>query len=400
VIAPLRIGRTEDFTPVYIKANDRNRHVFVDGSTGGGKTNILKSFWYQDCLLPVGKILIDPSNSFAREAYSMSKNAVYSSLTSPIGINPLMLPYDANDICDILIESINQVIELLTENVLLTVRMRSILRDAIVFCVRNNRKRLDLVVDYLNSMKVNHETRQSLIDRINLFIQDERMHQMLCELPPIDWNDVITNKRTFIMDCHGMNEDKMIFIGTLITQQIKTYFRYTKKDKHQPLVLYIDECHNFVNQNTFSVLREGRKYNISAILATTDFSGLNDKLVHTILSNVGTLITFRCGYREAVQLYREFRQLKLEDIQFAEKHYCAYRTPDAEGIAKTNLAPYVKKKEIVNNCKPMKTKLTFKWFELKPCRQPEDSEPSQTVSANTQGQGVEIPLSLRTDSYQ
>jgi hypothetical protein len=343
VIAPLKIGRNEDYTPVYIKAEHRNKHIFLDASTGGGKTNLLKSFWYQDCLMPVAKVLIDPSGSFAQEAYAMAKrNVVYCSLESPVGINPLMLPYDANDITDIIIESINQVIKLLTDNVLLTVRMRSLLREAIVFCVRNNRKRLDLVVDYIDSLKVHHETRQSIIDRINLFIQDDRLFQMICELPPIDWEDIISNKRAFIMDCQVMNEDKMIFVGTLITQQIKTYFRYTRKEKYQPLILYVDECHNFVNPNTFSVLREGRKYNISAILATTDFAGMDNKLVHTILSNCGTLITFKCGYREAKEICNEFRELNIEDIQFVDKYFCAYRTPDGEGIAKTNLAPFVK----------------------------------------------------------
>jgi len=381
--------------PVTIKPDHRYRHAFVVGATGSGKTNLLKWFWFQDCLIPTAKILIDPSGSFAREAYSMAKNAIYCSLSNPIGINPLMLPYDPNDICDIIIESINQVIKLLTDNVLLTVRMRSILREAVVWCVRNNRRRLDLVAENINALKIHNETRQSIIDRINMFIQDDRLFQILCELPPVDWDDLIENKRTFIIDCHGMNDDKMIFVGTLITQQIKTYFRYTQKDEYKPLVFYADECHNFVNPNTFTILREARKYKISAILATTDFAGLDDKLVHTILSNCGTLISFRCGFREAVQIAREFKNLR--DIQFLEKHYAAVKTPDFEGSVKTQLSPFVKKKPITIQKRMERREFGFKWFALEKSYQPnDDSDHHGQVFADAQEQGAKTSLSKQT----
>jgi hypothetical protein len=151
MIPPLRIGRKQDFTTAFIKPDHQNRHVFVAGSTGGGKSNLIKSFWYQHCLIPVAKIMIEPSGSCGLEAYSMAKNSLYCSINNPVGINPMMLQCDANDIADIVIDAINQVITVLTENVLLTSRMRSVLREAIVWCVNNNRRRLDQVVDYLKS---------------------------------------------------------------------------------------------------------------------------------------------------------------------------------------------------------------------------------------------------------
>jgi len=365
MIAPLNIGRKADFTQAVVKPEHRYRHFFLIGSTGVGKSTILKWFWFHDCLMPVAKILIDPSGGFSKEAYSMSKDAIYCSLQNPVGLNPLMLPYDPNDICDIVIESVNQCIRLLTDNVVLTVRMRSILRETIIYCIKNNRRRLDQVVDRLRVAKEHHETRQSLIDRIQMFIQDERMHKIFCEMPVVDLEELITNKRTLIVDTFGMNEDKMIFTGMLVTQMVKNYFRYTRRDKYEPLILYIDEAHNFVNQNTFNLLREGRKFSISAVMASTDFAGIDDKLTHTILSNVGTIVCFKCGFREATQVSREFKTLKAEDLQFLDKYMVAYKTPDDEGIAKTRPAPVVKLKPIVSICKPMSDRLTMKWFPLR-----------------------------------
>jgi hypothetical protein len=398
LIAPLRIGRKEDFTTAFIKPDHQPRQTAIIGGTGGGKTNMMMIFWYCHCLIRMAKILIDPSGSFARDAYSMSKNAIYCSIDNPVGINPLMLPYDPNDIVDIVIEAINQVITVLTENVVLTSRMRSVLREAIVWCVKNNRRRFDQVVEHLRVMKEHHESRQGVIDRLLMFIQDERMNRILCEMPSIDIGSLIEKKQSLIVDCHGMNEDKMVFVGTLLTLMVKTYFRFTRKEKYDPLALYIDECHNFVNQNTFTLLREGRKYSIISILATTDFAGMSEKLVHTILSNCGTLIAFRCGFREAVPISKEFRNLTLEDVQFLEKYHCAYRTPDDEGIAKTSLAPFVKEKPILT-AKVVKKEFGLKWFKLKPCRSKDDSEHQECVSAEVYGQETKIPLSYKTDSY-
>ena len=222
--------------------------------------------------------------------------------------------------------------------------MRSILREAIVWCVNNNRRRLDSVVDYLKNQAQGHgETRQGLIDRINMFIQDKRMNEILCELPSISWEDIIENKRTFILDCHGMSEDKMIFLGTLVTHGIKSYLRYSRKTEYQPLAIYVDECHLFINPNYFTILKEGRKYHVSAILATQDFANMPKQLTATILSNVGTLLSFRVGSVEASLLSREFPSLQTKDLQLLPKFHCAFRLFKGEGVCVTLAPPFIKK---------------------------------------------------------
>jgi hypothetical protein len=251
-----------------------------------------------------------------------------------------------------------------------------------------------LVIDRLAVMKEHHETRQSVIDRLQMFVQDSRLRRILCEAPPIDIETIVDKKLTFILDCHGINEDKFIFCGNLVTQMIKNYFRYNRKDKYEPLVFYADECHNFVNANTFNLLREGRKYSISAVMATTDFAGMGDRLVHTICSNVGTIVAFRCGFREAVQVSKEFKTLSLEDIQFLSKYHAAVKTPEVESIVKTQQAPPVKKVRIPKKEEKPKQTLGLKWFTLKKsCHSKDDFDHQGEVFAETQSKGVEIPLS-------
>jgi len=363
MISNLKIGNSPNYTPIKISEGERYKHIFIAGMPGAGKTALLSNFWKQDCILKTAKVLIDPSGFFAQDAYSMS-GGMYCSIDNPVGINPMMEDYAPDDIADNIIEAINQVVELSTENVSLTVRMRSILRDAIVWCVNNGRRRLDSVADYLKNQAQGHgETRQGLIDRINLFIQDKRMNAILCEAPPINWEDIIENKRTFILDCHGMSEDKMIFLGTLVTHGIKSYLRYSRKTEHKPLALYVDECHLFINPNYFTILKEGRKYKVSAIMATQDFANIPKQLTATILSNVGTLIAFKVGNAEASALSKEFIFVNATDLQCVPKYHCLFRTPSIFGIAKTQVSPFIiKKTPQVAELK--REKLELKWFTL------------------------------------
>lgn len=222
--------------------------------------------------------------------------------------------------------------------------MLSVLREETVWCLQNGRKRLDSLVDALkNHSRAHAETRQSLVDRLNMFIQDKRLFQILCEAPPIDWEDIIENKKTFILDCHGMSEPKMMFVGTLVTHGIKSYLRYSKKTDFKPLVLYIDEAQLFINPNYSTILREGRKYRVSAIIGTQSFAAMPKNLTDTVLATVGTLISFKTGFMDASLLSREFPSLQTKDLQSLPKFHCAFRTVYGEGIAKTAMPPFVKK---------------------------------------------------------
>jgi hypothetical protein len=221
------------------------------------------------------------------------------------------------------------------------------------------------VVDYLeNNMQGHGETRQGIIDRLNLFIQDTRMNRILCEANPISWKDIIDNHRTLILDCRGMSEDKMIFIGTIVTHGLKSYLRYGKADEFKPVALYVDECHLFLNENYFTILKEGRKYKVAAILATQDFASVPPKLTDTILSNVANLISFRVGFKEANLLSREFPTFQTKDVQNLQKFHCAFRTLKEEGIAKTLPPPFVKIKSIRRAEAEPDIDFRPVWFEL------------------------------------
>lgn len=345
LIVDLKIGRKDDYMPAKISYKDLNRHVFVAGTTGAGKTALILNWYKQQSLFKTSKILIDPSGSLSKDAFSIS-GGYYCSVDHPIGLNPLAAPYEPFDVADIIIEAITQVIKVTNpDNIQLTAKMNGALREAVPACITRGRKTLIELRDYIKNMRIPAETKDGIVDRLQVFIQDPRFRRMLCEAEPLDFAKLIEKKESFILDCSGMSEEKMVFLGTIVTQMIKSYLRFSRKDEYKPVVMFVDECHNFINENFFAILKEGRKYNICTILATQDFALMNQKLKHVILSNVGSLVSFKVGSREALDIAREFVTVTPDDLLSLEKFRCAYKSKE-EGFCKTYPPPLVKRREI------------------------------------------------------
>lgn len=336
----LKIGLNPDLVPVYIESQDRLKGTVMVGGPGTGKSKYTLYGWQQDVRFGTSRILIDPSSFLAREAFAISHGqALYCSQDTPISLNIMAQPYHENQIVDTVCEAINQVIELSTSNQSLTARMRTILQEAILYNLRRNRKSLINVRDHIAQGKQDVTT-EGILARLNFLLGDARVNQILCGNNPIEWGAFIKSGQAFILDCFGMSHERMLFVGNIVTQGIKNYFRYQRPKTYAPLALYIDEAHNFVNPNLFDILKEGRKYKLASFLATQDFALIGEKLARVML-NVGNLLAFRVGYKEATLMAREMN-LPVEALQFLPKYYLAYKTLDRVGIVKAPRPPYVK----------------------------------------------------------
>ncbi len=358
----IKIGLTSDFRPVYWK--ERYTHLLVLGKSGTGKSSFISHCWESDELWKHAKVLVEPSGFLTQDCYSISKGrARYCSLDSPVSLNPMFLPYPPDTVSDIVAECINQVIRICTPNERLTAKMRVILDEELKDCLEHNRKSLLYVRDRLERRTGDTETRSGILARLNFLLSDKRMEPLICGRDSVRWGEVIQKRESFILDCFGMSAEKMIFTGNVISQGIKNYFRYERPSVYRPMSLYIDECHNFASTSFLQeILREARKFKISCVLSTQHFAGMDDTMVRTLL-NVGSIVAFRLGAREAHMVAREM-DISPEELQFLEKYHLAYLTAGAKGLAKAPRPPLVRK------IAPMKVEPPRKaqrgWFPLEP----------------------------------
>jgi type IV secretory pathway TraG/TraD family ATPase VirD4 len=78
--------------------------------------------------------------------------------------------------------------------------------------------------------------------------------------------------------------------------------------------LFVDEFQNFVPENFSLILSEARKYGLCLTLAHQYLGQLDEKLREAILGNVGTIICFKVGVKDAEVLAKEFYP------EFKKKH--------------------------------------------------------------------------------
>lgn len=381
MIQRLKMGNNP--LPVYVKDKDRFKHLFCIGKTGTGKSQFILNCWQNDSIIKVAKILIDPSGFLSRDAYSvMKEKARYCSLRTPISLNPMVAPYRPNQIADIISEAVNQMVKLTTPNEKLSVKMLEILNDAIVYCLAHGQTTLENVKANIMARPGNAETRDGIIARLNLLLQDEDFKQIICGPDSFEINRLVERQESFILDCSGMGTSKKIFVGTLLTNLVKSYFLYSRPKKYLPFVLYVDEAHNFISEDFSLILKEARKYQVSAFLATTDFSVIARSLIHTILSNAGTLIALRAGFIEASMIAREFTTIATSDIQNLEKYHAAIKTSDVETIVKLPRPLFVRQIPIPARRKAKKLTFGIKWFDLPPYSFQLDYDPDGRVAGD------------------
>ena len=70
--------------------------------------------------------------------------------------------------------------------------------------------------------------------------------------------------------------------------------------------IYVDEFQNYATQNFITLLSEGRKFGVNLILANQFLTQVSDRIMDSIFGNVGTIVTFRLGQKDAEIMGKRF----------------------------------------------------------------------------------------------
>jgi type IV secretory pathway TraG/TraD family ATPase VirD4 len=78
------------------------------------------------------------------------------------------------------------------------------------------------------------------------------------------------------------------------------------EEKRADFHLYIDEFHNFETDSFATILSEARKYHLHLTLSHQYMDQLRPSVRDAVFGNVGAMIAFRVGGRDAKMLAEEF----------------------------------------------------------------------------------------------
>lgn len=109
-----------------------------------------------------------------------------------------------------------------------------------------------------------------------------------------------------------------------------------KPADRKPVNVYVDEFQNFISDNMASMLSEARKFNLRFVLANQTLAQLSanrgtQNLLETVLGNVGNIILFRLGVPDAARLRAFTEPFTQQEMQELPNFHAMVRLLTAEG---------------------------------------------------------------------
>jgi hypothetical protein len=330
-------------TPIGLTAAERERHLYIIGGTGNGKTTMMEYAIVQDIKNGKGVAVLDPHGDLAEKLLGYIpddriKDVIYfnpSDLGYPIGINLLELPEGLEgdaliDAKDFITEAVISVMrKVFSEDDSGGHRIEYMLRNAVQTALTQPDATLFTVYDLLTNAKYRNKVTRTLQDqklknfwkeefgkagamqkvkmaagvtaKIGRFQFSASAERILSQpKSTVNFNEILDGK---ILICNlakgliGEDTSELFGISILAKLQLAAYQRVkVKRESRTPFYIYVDEFQNFATMSFVQLLSEARKYKVFLTMAEQSTSQQDDqRMVNTIFANVGTVICFRSG---------------------------------------------------------------------------------------------------------
>lgn len=374
-------------TPFGIKQADRRQHLYCVGKTGSGKTTLLKNLLIQDIEAGRGVALIDPHGDLARELLDYiprrrTEEVIYfnpADRDHPVGFNLLekVAPEGRHLATSSVVSAFksiwadswgprleyilyNAVAALLEDETATLLGVPKLLTDE-----RYRARVVERVHDPIVRRFWENEferyperLRQEAIapvqNKVGQFLTAAPIRNILGQVKSkVDLSLVMSRRQIFIANLSKgeIGEEQANLLGSLLVAKFQlaatgraTIPEVRRKDFH----LYIDEFQNFTTTAFASILSEARKYRLCLTLAHQYIDQLPDDVKKAVFGNVGTLISFRVGARDARVLEPEFSpKVTASDLVGLER-YSTYLKLMIDGVGSqpfsaTTVAPQGKR---------------------------------------------------------
>lgn len=355
-----------------IKQRDRLGHMWILGKTGTGKSTLLKNLIHADLLAGHGCMVIDPHGDLVEEILdlvpeSRIPDTIYfnpADTAYPIGYNPL----DALDTLSPPLQTAGLLsIFKKTWPEFWGPRMEYLLRSSLLSLLSTPKTTL---LD-LHRLLVDAEFRKQIIanvtdPQLTQFWQKEfagytpgfrtdSLSPIINKTGQYLTNPVLRNiigQRTssfslrHVIDQGGiflanlsrgrLGEDTSMLLGSLLVTQVELA-AISRADRAEStrrnFFLYMDEAHLITTRAMVDLFPEARKFHLGIILAHQYLDQLDEAIRYAVMGNVGSMISFRLGARDAAVLAQEFGPLFEKDDFLSLPAYNAYLKIMVDGVS-------------------------------------------------------------------
>ncbi len=360
-------------TLVHMKEDDRRRHMYIIGTTGVGKSNLMLTMAVQDIHNGRGVAVIDPHGSLVETILEnipdhRVDDVVYfdpADTERPVGLNMLeaRTPQEADFAVQ---EMIAIFYKLVTDPSMIGPMFEHNMRNAMLTLMANPEhpgtiadipriftdaefqkyavqfvtdpivrafweKEMAKTTDYHKSEMLGY-----LISKVGRFVENSMMRNIIGQ-PQSGFNvrEVMDQGKILLVNLSKgkvgeMNSNLLGLIIVAKLQMAALSRADLPEEQRRDFYLYVDEFQNFITDSIAIILSEARKYKLNLIMAHQYIGQLvvnNDtKVRDAVFGNVGTIASFRVGVDDAETLAQQLAPVVSEyDLLNLEKYHAYLR---------------------------------------------------------------------------
>jgi hypothetical protein len=354
----------------------RQRHIYIVGRSGSGKTNIIKNMIWQSLALGEGIGVLAPELELLTEGIlpfiprHRIDDVVFvnpADTKYPISFNPLYVDEGEN-----ISEKVGDLVTIFKRIVGETgSRMDFILRRSLYALMERKgstlldierllspfddslRKEIirttkdDRVISFFTDQfpRLSKDATLPIISRLDEFLHSDIIRSLLCQPgESFDFRTAMDDGRILLFNLSDglLGVQNARLLGQLIVSKIQLALMSradTLSGERPPFYLYLDEFQAFVGDNKeaySTILSRARKYGFGLILAHQQTGQLSPDLLQEILGNVSTMLTFSVSAADAKRLSQEY---VFEGKPLPPQEFINLRTGQAIGKIGTNIFP-------------------------------------------------------------
>lgn len=351
---------------------DRQRHMYVIGQTGTGKSTMLENLAFQDMLAGEGFAFIDPHGDsaeklLARVPRERTEDVIYfcpAEMDYPMGLN--LFEFHAPEQKDFLIqEAINMLYKLYDpqKQGVIGPRFERIFTNCALLLMADPqggtfvdvpkllidpdfmKSKLKYVKDqnvldfwtkeWPNSQRSNEsgEVNSWVASKFGAFLSNEMMRNIIGQTKSaFNLREIMDNKKLLIVNLSkgrtGELNSKLLGMVFVMKFQAAAMSRANvPENERQDFCLYVDEFQNFSTDSFATIMSEARKFHLNLIVANQFASQLSEEIRDAVFGNVGTIIAFRVGDKDVDALVKYFQpSFELEDLLRVPNYNTIVRT--------------------------------------------------------------------------
>jgi hypothetical protein len=353
--------------PVCISYKDRQRHAYIIGKTGVGKSVLLQDMAVQDIRAGHGVCVMDPHGDLIDDILrrippERAEDVVYfdpSDTERPMGLNLLEAKNEEQKhfITTAIINLMYKLydpqrtgiigprFEHAVRNAMLTVMAEPGATFIEIVRVLTDQKYVQELLPKVNDPIVRRywtdqiaqtsdfhksEVLDYIVSKFGRFVTNKTMRNIIGQSKSaFDFRNIMDTGKILLVNLSKgkLGEENSSFLGLVLIPRILISAMSRQEipeAERRDFFLYVDEFQNFATPDFATILSEARKYHLNLTVANQFIGQMDEEVKNAVFGNVGSLISFRVGVTDASYIQREYQPVFGESDLINVERFHAY----------------------------------------------------------------------------